>query len=242
MKRKIVMAMAAIAVMGAATYAAAATGIKGSKHDLSFAAPGANQTDQVCVFCHTPHNAVKPVPLWNRNNDLATAAGTFKLYTSSQTFNNKPSPARNGFTADSISLFCMSCHDGSALGGTMIGAEPAGMADGALIPNYGGSPTAATAITASNMKLGNGTDLTKSHPVNFVYDEVKDSGLHTAASINLPTRFPLFKAGGVSNNLECGSCHAVHGKENAVNTGNNYPDFLRSTMKGSALCLGCHKK
>lgn len=236
MKRKIVMAMAAIAVMGAATYAAAATGIKGSKHDLSFAAPGANQTDQVCVFCHTPHNSVKPVPLWNRNNDLATAAGTFKLYTSSQTFNMKPNPSRNGFTADSISLFCMSCHDGSALGGTMVGAEPTGVANDALIPNYGGAPTAASGITGV---MNFGSDLTKSHPVNFVYDSTKDSAIVANGSL----RFPLFKANsGVANHLECASCHAVHGKENAVNTGNNYPDFLRSTMKGSALCLGCHIK
>lgn len=235
MRRKIIMAMAAVMVMGAASYAAAATGIKGSKHDLSFAAPGANQTDQVCVFCHTPHNAVKPVPLWNRNAS-GNAATVFKLYTSSQTFNMKPTPARDGFTADSISLFCMSCHDGSALGGTMIGAEPTGVSNDALIPNYGGTPTAATAITASNMKLGNGTDLTKSHPVNFVYDSTKD----TAIVANGSLRFPLFKANsGVANHLECASCHAVHGKANGAN---NYPDFLRSTMKGSALCLGCHIK
>lgn len=235
MKRRIVMAMAAVAVMGAATYAAAAVGIKGSKHDLSFAAPGANQTDQVCVFCHTPHNSVQPVPLWNRNAS-GNAANTFKLYTSSQTFNMKPNPSRDGFTADSISLFCMSCHDGSALGGTMIGAEPTGVSNNQLIPNLNvGGETAATAISGV---MNFGTDLTKSHPVNFVYDSTKDTGIVANGTL----RFPLYKAGGVANHLECASCHAVHGKENVVNTGNNYPDFLRSTMKGSALCLGCHIK
>lgn len=237
MKRKIVMAMAAIAVMGAATYAAAATGIKGSKHDLSFAAPGVNQTDQICVFCHTPHNSVKPVPLWNRNAS-ANAATSFKLYTSSQTLQGTQAAA-NGFSADSISLFCMSCHDGSPLGGTMIGAEPTGVTNDLLAPNYG-AQAAGTGIAAGTMNFG--TDLTKSHPVNLKYVPGAGAGQDAALRDTVTLRFPLFKANGVNDYLECASCHAVHGKENAVNTGNNYPDFLRSTMKGSALCLGCHLK
>ena len=234
MKRKILMTMAALAVAGAATYAAAAVGIKGSKHDLSFAVPIANQTDQVCVFCHTPHNAVQPVPLWNRNAS-GNAAGTFKLYTSSQTLQGVQAAA-NGFSSDSISLFCMSCHDGSALGGAMIGAEPVGVAPGELIPKYDGTPAKTDAITGN---ANFGTDLTKSHPVNLTYNSGTDTGL---VPTNTPLRFPLYRANGVDGYLECASCHAVHGKENTVNTGNNYPKFLRSTMAGSALCLGCHRK
>lgn len=239
MKRRILMTLAAVAVVGAASYASAATGIKGTPHDLSFTTPGASQTDQVCVFCHTPHNAVQAVPLWNRNAST-NLAGSFKLYTSSQTFNMKPSPSRNGFTSDSISLFCMSCHDGSPLGGSMIGAEPAGVSNNALIPNFGASPTAATGIGAKTTNFG--TDLTKSHPVNFVYDSTKDSGIVANATLLAKNRFPLFKALGVANNLECASCHAVHGEKNALNPANNYPKFLRSTMAGSALCLACHIK
>ncbi|MBT1075029.1 cytochrome c3 family protein [Geobacter grbiciae] len=241
MKRRILMAMAALALMGMASSSGAAPsgsvkGIKGSPHDLSFTTPGANQTDQVCVFCHTPHNAVQAVPLWNRNASTNTA-GSFQLYTSSQTFDMKPNPSRNGFTSDSISLFCMSCHDGSALGGSMIGAEPAGVTNAALIPNFGASPTAATGIGAKSTNFS--TDLTKSHPVNFVYDSTKDAGIVANATLLAGKKFPLFKALGVANNLECASCHAVHGQ---TNTTYNYPKFLRSTMAGSALCLGCHIK
>jgi predicted CXXCH cytochrome family protein len=55
--------------------------------------------------------------------------------------------------------------------------------------------------------------------------------------------FPLYKtvadAGmigtrGTSRSLECGSCHAVHDSANSP--------FLRYTMAGSQLCLGCHNK
>lgn len=234
------MTLAALALMGMASSSGAAPsgtvkGIKGSPHDLSFTTPGTNQTDQVCVFCHTPHNAVQAVPLWNRNASTNTAS-SFKLYTSSQTFDMKPNPSRNGFTADSISLFCMSCHDGSALGGSMIGAEPVGVSNNALIPNGGDTTTAASKIVGS---ANFGTDLTKSHPVNFVYDSTKDAGIVANATLLAGKKFPLFKADGVANNLECASCHAVHGQ---TNTTYNYPKFLRSTMAGSALCLGCHIK
>lgn len=232
MKRKSIVALAAAIVAVTASYAAAGTGIKGSKHDLSFASPAANQTDQICVFCHTPHNSVQPVPLWNRNAS-GTAAGNFKLYTSSQTL-NMGQDSKNGFHADSISLFCMSCHDGSALGGTMVGSEPVGVSNDALKPNYG-TQLATTAITNS-AKLG--TDLTKSHPVNFKYDSTQDSAVVANGSL----RFPLYKSNGQSDYLECSSCHAVHGKVNPLDTSNNYPRLLRSTMKGSALCLGCHVK
>lgn len=238
MRRRIIMAMAAVAVVGAATYAAAAVGIKGGKHDLSFATPGTNQTDQVCVFCHTPHNAVQAVPLWNRNASGNTAA-SFMLYTSSQTLNGVQATGTTGFASDSISLFCMSCHDGSALGGSMIGAEPGSIADSALIPNYGTTPTNTTAITGA-AKFG--TDLTKSHPVNLSYNSVDDTGLVPIATLKSNKKFPLFRSNSKDDNLECASCHAVHGQENSLHTGENYPAFLRSSMAGSALCLGCHVK
>lgn len=237
MKRRIIMAMAAIAVAGAATYAAAGTGIKGSAHDLSFATASGDKTDQICVFCHTPHNAVKAVPLWNRNAS-ATDAANFKLYTSSQTLDGVQATGTTGFASDSISLFCMSCHDGSALGGTMIGAEPGSVANGGLVPDYG-TQLASSAITNER---NFGTDLTKSHPVNLTYNSTDDTGLTPIATLKSNKKFPLFRSNSKDDNLECASCHAVHGQENSLHTGENYPAFLRSSMAGSALCLACHVK
>jgi len=42
-----------------------------SKHDLSVYGPGpvrAVNENQICIFCHVPHNASPAAPLWNRHN------------------------------------------------------------------------------------------------------------------------------------------------------------------------------
>lgn len=235
MRSKARIGMAMVMAMAIAGAASAATSIKDSKHDLSSgsAATVKGNTDQICVYCHTPHNATQNIPLWNRNNP---GEGGFTLYSSVSMQNT---PVKSGFTTDSISLFCMSCHDGSALGGSMIGAEPGSIADSALIPNYGTTPTNTTAITGA-AKFG--TDLTKSHPVNLSYNSVDDTGLVPIATLKSNKKFPLFRSNSKDDNLECASCHAVHGQENSLHTGENYPAFLRSSMAGSALCLGCHVK
>ena len=40
-----------------------------SKHDLSASGPGpvrAVDENEICIFCHVPHNASPQAPLWNR--------------------------------------------------------------------------------------------------------------------------------------------------------------------------------
>src|SRR5690349_14810824 len=59
-------------------------GIKNSERNYKASNPDATE---VCVFCHTPHNASPSVPLWNKAYDPATA-GTYRLYTSSSTLSN----------------------------------------------------------------------------------------------------------------------------------------------------------
>ena len=52
-----------------ATNVLATPGILSSKHNMSSWGPGevkALTEDQVCIFCHTPHNATPLTPLWNR--------------------------------------------------------------------------------------------------------------------------------------------------------------------------------
>jgi hypothetical protein len=49
--------------------------VVGSQHDLTNGGTGQGgtaNTDQVCVFCHTPHGADTnaPVPLWNKTSTL----------------------------------------------------------------------------------------------------------------------------------------------------------------------------
>ena len=43
-------------------------GVGNTKHNLSASGPGtvkATSEEQVCIFCHTPHNAFPATPLWN---------------------------------------------------------------------------------------------------------------------------------------------------------------------------------
>ena len=48
-----------------------AQSIVNSVHNLSVSGPGsviATSEDEVCVFCHTPHNSSPRQPLWNRSD------------------------------------------------------------------------------------------------------------------------------------------------------------------------------
>jgi predicted CXXCH cytochrome family protein len=247
--KKVLGLIAAAGLIAASTAAFGAT-IVNSKHDLS---AGSNvggvaasytlgSSTQICIYCHAPHNANLSLPLWNRTNP---AGGGFTLYSGVGMANVS---FKTGFTSDSTSLFCMSCHDGV----TAISAVyNAGVIDGTgTAPQHG--------FTAGTFTIGGGTggaiaagvsgnlttDLSKTHPINFPVAQADPQGdLHPgtiASKMGNADQFPLFKATGnvgrdtANRSLECGSCHAVHDSANKP--------FLRATMNKSALCLGCHNK
>jgi hypothetical protein len=97
----------------------ASAGIADTKHNLgSGAGPaGRNQTSdtaEICVFCHTPHGGSTdaPVPLWNKRlgaNGVPAGGGTYITYDTLQT------PSLDGTVAavGSVSMACLSCHDGT---------------------------------------------------------------------------------------------------------------------------------
>lgn len=234
--KKLVTLLAVAGVM--ATTAAFGASIVGSKHDLTATGGGTikGANSQICVYCHAPHNALLSLPLWNRSNPLG---GGFTLYSG---VNMQSRQFATGFTADSTSLFCMSCHDGTT-------AMSAVHNVGSLVRG-GTSGAPSLALSNSSIGAGNagfGTDLTKTHPINFPVPTVNNAqndlwvGAGTAmggGATTTASTFPLFKAvgrdGGAARSLECGSCHAVHDSLNSP--------FLRFTMDGSKLCLGCHNK
>lgn len=155
----------------------ASAGVAGSKHDLSGKGYG---TDQICIFCHTPHNAKTPqlIPLWNH---ATTATALFTLY-SSPTLNAVPGQPTG------TSLACLSCHDGTV-----------------AVDAYGSSAgNASTKITGD---ASFGTDLSNDHPISFLYNSAlatADGGL-VAPGTNTVGALPLF-----SQSLECATCHDVH--------------------------------
>lgn len=155
--------------------------IAGTDHDFSTNGWG---TDQICIFCHTPHNAditVADAPLWN--HDLTTS--TFQLY-SSPTLDatiNQP---------DGASKLCLSCHDGSV-----------------AIDSYGGR-TGTNFITGGALI---GTDLRNDHPVTFTYDATlatNDGGLHDPTTTNSGLGGTIDDDLLFNASMECASCHDVH--------------------------------
>lgn len=96
-----------------AGFSVQAQGVVNSQHDLTTTAGGSQggttATDQVCVFCHTPHGAdtTAPAPLWNKV--LTPDGGRFTRYSTLNTpsFDSQEAPV------GSVSLACLSCHDGT---------------------------------------------------------------------------------------------------------------------------------
>ncbi|WP_157671888.1 cytochrome c3 family protein [Desulfuromonas soudanensis] len=197
--------------------------IKDTKHDLSSGnvnGSGSN-TDETCVFCHTPHGASASgtAPLWNRTNDT-TPTGTYGNPTG--TMNAVPLAADVALTD---AVLCLSCHDGS-IGNTLTNP-----------PNsLGATALAVTATLSAGANLG--ADMSNDHPIGMSYGDAitgGDTELVAAAG-----GLPLFSqtlsvAGAKTDVVWCSSCHDVHGKV-GVST------FLQVTNAASALCTTCHSK
>ena len=158
---------------------AVAAGIADTRHNLSTSNPrtGENRvtagTEEICVFCHTPHGAdiTAPAPLWNKN--LGSLAGY-------QTYASLNSSTIDGtiLNVGSVSLACLSCHDGTQAMDNIINAPGPGGLD-----TTGGGPngrsytwdTTTTRVDASGKLVGAnnaallGTDLRNDHPIGIQY-------------------------------------------------------------------------
>jgi len=161
--------------------------VSGTPHGFQNA--GWNTTGEVCITCHTPHNAIAAdgAPLWNHQVSVATYA----LYTSttSSTFNG--TSEQPGGT----SKLCLSCHDGTV-----------------DLEAFGGNGAAATNTTISGDVLL-GTDLSTHHPVSFVYDALlvtADGGTGLKDPTISPVAPLLF-----ATKVECASCHDAHDNTNS---------------------------
>ncbi|HHS83376.1 MAG TPA: hypothetical protein ENK38_00405, partial [Gammaproteobacteria bacterium] len=200
--------------------------IVSTKHNLSITGTGTvKSTDEteVCIFCHTPHQAIKNdnIPLWN--HDLSATA-SYGVYTS-PTFDGSSSITDLGGTnaaTAAVSNLCLSCHDGTIAINSLNNPSNA----------TGGNPTMTGTGAGGVMPAGTsniGADLTDDHPVNFRYDAAlyaADSSLNDPSGL---TGVRLF-----NGYVQCASCHDPHESTNAT--------FLRVDNSGSALCLKCHNK
>ncbi|MHB8828370.1 MAG: cytochrome c3 family protein [Syntrophales bacterium] len=202
-----------------------AASVVGSKHDLSSATGGSpyktTGTDQVCVFCHTPHFSSSSAPLWNRS----ASAATYTMYSSSVSATIDMTVAAN---PQGVSAACLSCHDGTVAFDSLLNKPGSG--SGAPSGwTWNASGNTMTATTSPSAMLG--SDLSNDHPISVTYDASKDPAFVVPAS-GAVNGLPLY--GTLKNQVECASCHNVHDNTNAP--------FLRTANGGSALCLKCHIK
>lgn len=268
---------AAIAASATMVFAGllAGTGVNGSLHDMNYYAPtkgGQPDTyERVCIYCHTPHNAVvkdpndplgtKFLPLWN--HDFSTL--TFTAY-------NWATPDNLPFTiADTLvgpSRLCMSCHDGAT-----------------AVDQHGGAmPSAGSIKLSGDRAVGRSGDLTDDHPIGFDYIQARNGrnlaagALYNSGGVQSPavneivnetlpfaTAIDTNVAQGTYNNvtragsrtikstlyngtiMTCATCHEVHNKENATQApatdGSTTPNyFLYAKEQNSLICLSCHQK
>lgn len=170
-----------VAVVGLFLSGVASAQITGTAHDFS----GAGYTGlngEICIVCHTPHNAdatVSGAPLWNHE---ITATAAFTLYSSPTMTATVTQPA-------GASKLCLSCHDGT------VGVD-----------NFGGqTPVTPDLITGGALV---GTDLSDDHPISFPY--TLDGGLHDPTTTNSGLGGTIDVDMLFAGSVECASCHDVH--------------------------------
>ena len=231
--------------------------VKASKHDLSVTGGGTIKSateKNICVFCHTPHGsadpATAPAPLWNKN---VPGAASFTNYDDAGTSATMDGAAN---LTNSVSLACLSCHDGTQAVDSVLNAPGSG---GYTAGGSVGVLTDLATFSAGNPipDLGEGTgDLSNDHPVSMPYagggatygtTAYAAGALNDTAfqSVTIPggksfasdgtNSLPLYNKGGVAF-VECASCHDPHDAAGLNET------FLRISNAGSAVCVTCHIK
>ncbi|HET9821919.1 MAG TPA: hypothetical protein VFQ16_08845 [Burkholderiaceae bacterium] len=176
----------------------ASAGIADTRHNLGSgtnAVGTRNQvtdTAEICVFCHTPHggDTAAPVPLWNKRLGVSGApagGGTYTTYATLQT------PSLDGTEAPvgSVSMACLSCHDGTQAMDNIINAP----GSGGVVADGGGATGRTNVWTGSPRANGDGvmqngggfismlgTDLSNDHPIGIQYCGGGLSGTGTSVS------------------------------------------------------------
>lgn len=175
LRRKSVFSLSAfVAVAGGAGLMLAA-GVAGAsiattKHNLGTSGTNATNhfdgTGEICVFCHTPHGADTgaPVPIWNR---LLTPNAGYSTYDQLGTSTLDAQVLAVG----SVSLACLSCHDGTQAMNVMINQPGSGgwnTAGGTLSGTWTG-PASPSGKMNYNSIVYIGTDLRNDHPVGMQF-------------------------------------------------------------------------
>lgn len=184
--------------------------IIGSAHDFS----GLTEQQQICIFCHTPHNAdtqVADAPLWNHD----TTQKNYQIYNSPTMDATTNQPAAS-------SRLCLSCHDGTI-----------------AVDSFGGRQ--GVIFLGGDLAVG-ADELTNDHPVSFTYDDalaLADGELLLPSSSPSGLGSTIADDMLFDYQMECSSCHDVHNGPAAESVD---VALLLVTQTRSQLCLTCHDK
>ena len=132
----------------------------------------------------------------------------------------------------SISLACLSCHDGAVAFDQLINGAGSGNYNAAGA-SQGWSFTQNAVPVGNTMPAGVtnlGTVLTGDHPISVTYDPTLDLQFVALATVQGSNAVQLY--GASEDQVECASCHDPHEATN--------PTFLRSGI--DTLCTVCHIK
>jgi hypothetical protein len=233
--------------------------VRSTLHNLSVNGPGttrasAGGTDQVCVFCHTPHGASQAdqggtplrAPLWNRR---VPAGSSYTPYSSSSL---DAAVIADGFSGQpgGSSKLCLSCHDGTlAIGSVNVLGGKGGDSGPVDIPmdntGPGGTMPPGQGATSGFTRLL-GQDLSNDHPISLSFTaqlaardgelRVPDAqqrfpaGTGTVLGLRTPGFKPLLplEPTGVAGTgqVQCATCHDPHIRELDASKGNQ--KFLRA--------------
>ena len=238
MKTKMLLRLFAMWGIVSATTAMAAIGT--TPHNLS--ATVGTDNGEVCVYCHTPHQAntaFTGAPIWNK----ATPTTTFNMYGGGSTGVGTVAGTKTDTDPGASSLACLSCHDGVSAVDSILNAPGSGM-------NTIVGTVLLTDINTSSASII-GADLTNDHPVSIQYLGTADTNT-SPGSLKLSSTTLTGWLGATSiadllrpdptgtlvDRVECSSCHDPHNGNSPTDEVN----YLRISNTASALCLGCHDK
>lgn len=221
-------------------------------HNMSNWSSGAvrGDTDQVCIFCHTPHAASPDGALWARPDP----SGTFSLYGGDLAIKDSAVFGTSGIKAAAVyyttgesgapvghiypngaSRLCMSCHDGVTAIGILNDGSSIAMS-GANVDGDGSLRTGISSII----------DLSMTHPISFVYSTTVAAQIDAAydsrfgadnyfrgpGAFDVNVKTPLDS----QSRMQCTTCHDPH---YANHLGAAVPPFWQSSSY-DATCAQCH--
>lgn len=242
-------------LLGALAATDASAQIATSRHDLTVTGsgprytPGAGGSSEICVFCHTPHGATTLAqPLWNRT--LPTAAPAYQVYNAGwsstvdgQTATDGP---MGGGAIGSVSIACLSCHDGTVAVNAVINAPGSGLnaawRTGGTWANIGTVLTGTTfdAVMAATTISMLGRDMRDDHPIGIQYcGGGPTQAVPGTACIDVDFKAPAFASIGGQNVFWVRTQGRTTGPRNKA----DLPLYGRTFAAGagpSVECASCH--